>query len=424
MALAAFLAELRTEARCPLCQAFLQEPVTLECGHNYCGSCLQQRWEHLQDILPCPVCLHPCTDGHPQKNRQLGHMADLVQEILCMRVKNSEEEQEEEEGRGHCERHQQVLNLFCEDDLELLCGQCAASPNHQAHVLTPIEEAAAHHRQRLKSCLEHLRKQLQEAERALERQVSESEELREMLAEEMNDFALESKEFKCFLEDEQKIIENKVLRELEEVSRNVLKGQRKLSEQASTLKTLLIDIRRLQLQTDLGLLQGIRFVHWQWKKCGGVELPESLTHEPMEKIRTFPPHYAGLHNLKSKFQRDLILDPETTHPNLIVSEDQSKVYVFDKSVGESTAAPHPKAFTFHQAVLGAEPIERGRHFWEIAFQGSVIWSIGVCKESFPRNSQVPPSPANGCWQFKLLPGIHLDECSPSLAKLSAKFTVP
>lgn len=136
MALAAALAELCAEACCPLCHDFLQEPVTLECGHNCCGSCLQQRWEHLHDFLPCPVCLHPCTDGHPQKNTQLGDMIDLVQQMLCMKKKNSEkrqeesEEEEEEEGRGRCERHQQALSLFCEDDLALLCGQCAASPDH------------------------------------------------------------------------------------------------------------------------------------------------------------------------------------------------------------------------------------------------------------------------------------------------------
>ncbi|XP_049623734.1 zinc finger protein 343-like [Suncus etruscus] len=57
MALVASLTELQAEAHCPMCQAFLQEPVTLECGHNCCGSCLQQHWEHLHDVLPCPA---PC----------------------------------------------------------------------------------------------------------------------------------------------------------------------------------------------------------------------------------------------------------------------------------------------------------------------------------------------------------------------------
>ncbi|XP_049628595.1 tripartite motif-containing protein 75-like [Suncus etruscus] len=213
MALAASLAELHAETRCPVCRDFLQEPITLECGHNCCASCLQQRWEHLQDVLPCPVCLHPCTHGHPQRNTQLGNMVDLVQQLRSKRLKvaelveeEEEEEGEEEEGRGLCERHQQALSLFCEDDLELLCTQCGESPEHQAHDLMPVVEAAAHHRQKLKNCLGQLGKQLEEAETMFLRQI--------------------------------------------------IDRQTQLSDIGSTLKSLLRDILGLRLETDLFMEPG------------------------------------------------------------------------------------------------------------------------------------------------------------------------
>uniref|UniRef100_A0A8C7C9E8 RING-type domain-containing protein n=1 Tax=Neovison vison TaxID=452646 RepID=A0A8C7C9E8_NEOVI len=61
MPFAASLAELQAEASCPICLDYLRDPVTTDCGHNFCSSCIHQRWEDLQDILPCPVCFHHST---------------------------------------------------------------------------------------------------------------------------------------------------------------------------------------------------------------------------------------------------------------------------------------------------------------------------------------------------------------------------
>uniref|UniRef100_A0A8D0SZQ2 RING-type domain-containing protein n=2 Tax=Sus scrofa TaxID=9823 RepID=A0A8D0SZQ2_PIG len=58
MAQAASLAQLQAEASCPICLDYLRDPVTTDCGHNFCHSCLLQRWEGLQGDFPCPVCLH------------------------------------------------------------------------------------------------------------------------------------------------------------------------------------------------------------------------------------------------------------------------------------------------------------------------------------------------------------------------------
>lgn len=48
-----FFEVLRAHTSCPMCLDLLSEPVTLDCGHNCCESCLQQRWEDLLDVHPC-----------------------------------------------------------------------------------------------------------------------------------------------------------------------------------------------------------------------------------------------------------------------------------------------------------------------------------------------------------------------------------
>ncbi|KAM7078647.1 putative tripartite motif-containing protein 61 [Molossus nigricans] len=158
MDLVASLAELQAEASCPVCLDYLTDPVTIECGHNFCGSCIHQRWEGLQDIFPCPVCLHHCPDRDCRRNPQLCHMTDMVQQIPAT---GSQRKLQEE--KPLCEQHKEDLILFCEKDLELLCPQCTDSSDHRGHLLMPTGEAAASHRMKLKSYLGPLREQVEDA---------------------------------------------------------------------------------------------------------------------------------------------------------------------------------------------------------------------------------------------------------------------
>ncbi|XP_044081904.1 putative tripartite motif-containing protein 61 [Neovison vison] len=163
MPFAASLAELQAEASCPICLDYLRDPVTTDCGHNFCSSCIHQRREDLQDILPCPVCFHHCPDRTFKRNVQLGHVTDLVQQLPARRSKRRLQE-----GKALCEQHSQPLTLFCEKDLELLCPRCKVSSGHLGHPLTPIERAVADHRKKLKSYIEPLKKQVEDDERGLE----------------------------------------------------------------------------------------------------------------------------------------------------------------------------------------------------------------------------------------------------------------
>ncbi|XP_049628600.1 tripartite motif-containing protein 75-like [Suncus etruscus] len=331
MALAASLAELRTEACCPLCHDFLQEPVTLECGHNCCGSCLQQRWEHLHDVLPCPVCLHPCTDGHPQKNTQLGDLIDLVQQILCMRETNS-------------------------DDLELLCGQCGESPEHQAHDLMPIVEAAAHHRQKLKSCLGQLGEQLEEAVRALERNDAEFTELKGQLKLQKQNVTQEGSQLAQFLRKQDYSMGKKLVHQKAGIYRH-----------------------------DAAAL------HLAWRQHQSLGFPEAPSLEHKGESLSLPPSYIGLDNMRAKFQVHLMLDPETAHSDLLISHQTTASYCQEGA--QPSPGMRPSAFTSRVAVLGAPGFGGGRHFWQVEIRGLGVWCLGVCTEAFSRDTWAAQTPA-------------------------------
>ncbi|KAM7141610.1 tripartite motif-containing protein 60-like [Molossus nigricans] len=390
MDLAASLAELQAEASCPVCLDYLTDPVTIECGHNFCGSCIHQRWVGLQDIFPCPVCLHHCPDRDFRRNPQLRHMTEMVKQIPTMRKKRKRQE------NPLCEQHKEDLILFCEKDLELLCPQCMDSSEHRGHPLMPIGEAEASHRRKLKSYLGPLREQMEDTEKGLEMQISKGFDLRWKMENRRSELYSEAGLFKSLLEKEQDEIHVSLLAEEKGIHENIIEGKTQLSNYSSILINLLSEIISKCLQTDLDLLTGIESTHNRYEN---LETPAVVSYELKRASFTLPPHYFGLHKMMSTFQVDLSLDPETAHPSLIISRDR-------KSVTYRTVdgLHDPQALTSSPAVLSSEGFAAGRHFWQVEIGGLGAWSLGVCKESFPRNALMSPTPRNGCWQIELLTG--------------------
>ncbi|KAK2116438.1 Tripartite motif-containing protein 75, partial [Saguinus oedipus] len=152
---AAALARLQEEAKCSICLDVLSDPITIECGHNFCRSCIQQSWRDLWKFFLCPVCHHQCPERHFRNNTQMGRMMDIAK--LLQRARASEAGQEE---MPLCEKHNQPLSIFCEEDLVVLCPLCTQPPDHQGHHVRPIEEAASHHRERLCSYIQPLKRQV------------------------------------------------------------------------------------------------------------------------------------------------------------------------------------------------------------------------------------------------------------------------
>ena len=48
---------------CPVCCSFLCEPLTLDCTHSFCRSCLLQATRLAPDGRLCPICRWPASPG-------------------------------------------------------------------------------------------------------------------------------------------------------------------------------------------------------------------------------------------------------------------------------------------------------------------------------------------------------------------------
>ncbi|NXR98412.1 TRI39 ligase, partial [Oxylabes madagascariensis] len=100
---------------------------------------------------------------------------------------------------------------------------------------------------------------------------------------------------------------------------------------------------------------------------------------------------------------DVILDPETAHPDLTVSEDRKSVrrgskklllFLFD----------NPKRFGTTPVVLGSPGFFSGRHYWEVQVGDKPEWGLGLCREAASRKGSVLFSPNNGYWVLRLQNG--------------------
>ncbi|KAG6926770.1 E3 ubiquitin-protein ligase TRIM39-like [Chelydra serpentina] len=126
------------EAGCPICLEYLTEPVTLDCGHNFCLACITKHSETCTEGDYDPLCCPSCRAQIRRQNFQLNwQLANRVEQVRHLHV-----EAERDQKVNLCGRHKEELTLFCEDDREAICMICRESEEHRAHTVVPIEDSS------------------------------------------------------------------------------------------------------------------------------------------------------------------------------------------------------------------------------------------------------------------------------------------
>ncbi|KAM4836867.1 tripartite motif-containing protein 75-like [Thomomys bottae] len=389
MAVTAALAKFQAESKCPICLEDLKDPVTIECGHNFCRACIQQSWENLQEMFPCPVCRHQNEEGHYRSNVQLGKMIKIAQQLHGGSSKRKRLEE-----NPMCEKHNQAFTLFCEKDLELLCAVCVRPPNHSRHRVRPIAKAASHHREKLLAFIQPLKMQLDQARKLLQTQNKKHLELKEILENQRKQFASECEHLKRYLEQEQKAALSRLEEEEKDIEQELQANIKEFTNHGSKLRSLL---RQGEEQMMLPEVEFLTKVKHFYKDFYREISPFIILRHLRPHVCTFSPQYSALQKLIRKFTVNIILDPETAHPNLVVSKDKKRV-TFSKKKQEISNSP--KRFKANTVVLGVLEIASGRHFWEVQVGDKAEWGIGVCKASISPKAKRTSCP-QGCWRLLL-----------------------
>nr|XP_038043652.1 zinc finger protein RFP [Anas platyrhynchos] len=172
-----------------------------------------------------------------------------------------------------------------------------------------------------------------------------------------------------------------------EIEKRQAKATTKLSEEISQLDSLTKTQDKKSQQSDAKSLV---------TRCGKVtfQLPVNVSPEPEERFCHFSWRNSALKETLKKLQASITLDPDTAHPDLILSEDQKSVR---RGEERQDLPDNPERFDYWPFVLGYQSFATGRHCWEVEVGDEGDWAIGVAKESIARKGQLSLCPKGGIW---------------------------
>ncbi|XP_039358196.1 zinc finger protein RFP-like [Mauremys reevesii] len=394
---------LRDELSCPICLEYFTDPVTIECGHNFCRACISQCWGESETNVSCPQCRETAQQRNLRPNRQLGNVVELVKRLRFQVVT-------EPEGQRMCERHQEALKLFCGEDQTPICVVCDKSKAHRSHTVVPIEEAAQEYKEQFQTRLQALKK---EREKLLGWKLTGEKRSLQYLGKteaEREKIVSQFKQLHQFLEEEERLL----LAQLGELEKEIVKLQgeniTKVSAEISRLSELISEMEGKCQQPASEFLQDVRSNLSRCEK-GKFQQPVAISPDLAKRLGDFTQKNIVLKETLKKFQDALMfelqtamtvtLDPDTAHRQLIMSEDRKRLKWRDTC---QQVPNNPERFDTEPCVLGCEGFTSGRHCWEVEMGGGRCWAVGVARESVRRKVGLSFNPEEGIWAVQWLHG--------------------
>ncbi|KAG8144979.1 hypothetical protein E2320_013367 [Naja naja] len=323
------------ELSCSLCLELFKEPVILPCGHNFCKPCLEAIWN--KKGVFCPECHINVPDRKFIINQALEKMAE---KIKACHVGGQQQK---------CMEHGEPLTLYWKPQGTLACFTCreAQMPKDQCTQFLLIPDAVQIYTERLLTLRLQLRSIL---ENKLQLQYH---------------ISLEFLKLHQFLHMKEKTLIHQLKEESEILLQEMEGNLNKLQDRSQVAKDTLVCIQaRLYQQNSAGFLKGIKpFV------------------ERISQDITF-----------------ITLDPNTAHPNLVISEGLTCVWHSDT---KQILPDLPERFDCSVSVLASEGFTTGKYYWEVEVKKKIKWTLGVVRESINRKGNYPLSPKEGHWLIKL-----------------------
>ncbi|CAK6978503.1 E3 ubiquitin-protein ligase TRIM21-like [Scomber scombrus] len=446
---------------CSICLDVFTHPVTIPCGHNFCKNCITQHWDtnvqkdcplckkvfntrpelhintfisemadqfrqsavkkssscseqrcintgdvlcdvctetKLKAVKSCLVCLTSYCETHLEPHQRI---SGLKRHKLIDPVKNLEDRM--------CKKHDRPLELFCRTDQMCVCQFCTES-DHKSHVYVHLIEEYEGKKADLKKTEAEVQQMIQNRRLKIQ-QIKDSVKLSNGEAD--RETADSVQVFSALIQSVERSLAQ-LIEMIEEKQKRTEKQAegfiKELEEEISELMKRSAEVEQLSHTEDhLQLLQSFSSLNpalptKDWTEVrvhssylGTVrravaQLEETLSEE-MKKLCDD----AELKRVQ-QFAVDVTLDPETAHPNLILSDDGKQVTCGDV---KKNLPDNPGRFSCNSCVLGQQSFSSGRFYYEVQVKGKTEWTLGVARESINRKKQIMCSPNNGIWAIYL-----------------------
>ncbi|KAK9978967.1 hypothetical protein ABG768_020703 [Culter alburnus] len=353
---------------CPVCHEIFKTPVLLSCSHSFCKECLQQFWR-TKKTQECPVCRRRSSKEKPPVNLALNNLCEsFLKERNERRSSGSEE---------ICSLHSEKLKLFCLEDKQPVCLVCFTSQKHVNHTFRPINEVVPSYKEELNTALKSLQKKLQhneemkgEFEKTVQHIKSQAEHTKRQIKQQFE-------KLHQFLRDEEEATIT-ALREEEEQKKQMMKEKlEEMNRHISAVSHTIKDMEEMMKANDVCFLKEFPV---------SMERVQSSQPDPQMASGALihvPRYLSNLSYRVWKKMQDIvqntpvILDPNTAHPRLVLSDDLTSV----RNSGNDQPVPdNPERFDRWACVLGSEGFNSGTHCWDVERKGddffnTDVWSV-------------------------------------------------
>uniref|UniRef100_A0A673J3M9 E3 ubiquitin/ISG15 ligase TRIM25-like n=2 Tax=Sinocyclocheilus rhinocerous TaxID=307959 RepID=A0A673J3M9_9TELE len=203
------------EFLCPVCLDLLKDPVTIQCGHSYCKSCITDCWDQEDEkrVYSCPQCRQtfstrpalfknvvfagmleklkqtklqsvvPAGAGDVQCDVCTGRKSAVKSCLVCQEsyCQNHFERHEEFHSRKPhkvieatgrlqemiCQKHEKLLEVFCRTDQKCICVLCTMD-EHKNHDTVSAAAQRTEKQKQLKETQKTLQQRIQQREKDLQ----------------------------------------------------------------------------------------------------------------------------------------------------------------------------------------------------------------------------------------------------------------
>ncbi|XP_033985815.1 zinc-binding protein A33-like [Trematomus bernacchii] len=308
---------------------------------------------------------------------------------------SSETEKGEKKVEVVCSKHPEEPRLFCKDEERALCPVCEFSL-HQGHKVVPVEQAVSELKDLLKSDLESLqdkRDKYKGVEETYKEVIQVSE--KQLLSTERQIRAEFIKLHQFLKEEEESRLA--ALREEEELKgKTISREMKSIQEHISSLSHSISAVEE-ELQKHNGpFLSSYKATQSRARVQSSLSDPQLLSGALTDVAK----HLGNLSFRVWEKMKDqvhfspVILDPNTAHSRLYLSDDLTSVRHGDK---DQQLPDNPERCTKYTNVLGSEGFNSGKHSWEVEVGDHPGWNIGLTKESADRKGERFASPKYGIW---------------------------